>query len=625
MRHKRSFWVVSALVCIAWIGVNLSYQGHVQARQAIAWRPPSLQNQECTTGPDLQIQHISVDPNPPGIGQSYNIHVEIVNAGTVTVTAGSWTFLYVDRAPPSVVPPDPPPSPDVQAFAATEGLGTGATPITAHFTVSGTNAFAGWHTVSVIIDALNGVDESACNGEENNRGAISFEILQVYTPSPTPTTPPTPTSPPSPTAFPKPTIYSFDPEDDTIDPGESVTLRWQVYGQSVSVYLDGELVPLEDSRVVYPTNSHIYTLRAQNPGGYVEAKSNIKVVGSTPTPTLTPTACPRATINEFGAAPSSIIRGATTILYWDVSGADKVFLNGESVPSVSSRTVQLNQTTVYTLVSRNRCGDNEKVLTVQVSFATPTPTLTRTTTLTPTSTPTPTYTPQPTYTPTRRVLPTPTLTSATGPVTGTVTLTPAATRTLSPFESPLQTPTVLATSTATETLTATATLTATSTPSATAMSRQISPTTQVTTTTQPTATLTATSTPSATATSRQISPTAQVTTTTQPTATLTAVPALASPTVLPTPLPATGRLRMYLCPLGVLIAFAVGVLMVAVVWPRIRDRQSGGEPYSPELGDVFFDPDELPAGEDPPFERPSDSPDAREWSSAGSTRGTDTP
>jgi hypothetical protein len=82
---------------------------------------------------------------------------------------------------------------------------------------------------------------------------------------------------------------------------------------------------------------------------------------------------------------------------------------------------------------------------------------------------------------------------------------------------------------------------------------------------------------------------------------------------------------MYLCPLGVLIAFAIGVLMVAVVWPQIRDRQSGGEPYSPELGDAFFDPDEPLTGKDPPFERISDSPDAGEWSSAGSTRGTDTP
>jgi len=603
MRHKRSFWVVSALVCIAWIGVNLSYQGHVEARQAAAWRPPSFQNQPCTAGPDLQIQNISVEPNPPGVGQSYNIHVEIINAGIVTGTAGSWAFLYVDRVPPPVVPPYPPPSPDVQAFAATAGLEPGATPIIAHFTVSGTNAFAGWHNLSVIIDALDGVDESLCsNGETNNAGAISFQILEVYTPSPTPTTPPTPTNPPSPTAFPPPTIYFFTPESESVPRGSSVTLRWQVYGQSVSVYLDGELVPLEDSRVIYPTDNHVYTLRAQNPGGSVQAKSNITVVGPTFTPTPTATVCPLATINEFDAAPRAIVRGGTTTLFWDVSGADKVFLNGESVPAVSARTVQLSQTTVYTLVGRNRCGDNEKVLTVQVSFATTTPTLTMTTTPTPTRTPTPTYTPQPTYTPTRRVLPTPTLTSAIGPVTGTVTLTPAATRTLSPFESPLQTPTVLATSTATGTPTAAATPTMTAT-----------------------ATLTATSTPSVTATTLPISPTAQVTTTTQPTATLTAVPVLASPTMLPMPLPATGRLRMYLCPLGVLIAFAVGVLMVAVVWPQIRDRQSGGEPYSPELGDAFFDPDEPLAGQDPPFERPSDSPDAGEWSSAGSTRGTDTP
>ena len=557
------------LTMSAWLLVTWVAQTQVTAVQstveplAVPQRVP--RQQECTTGPDLQIQSVTIDPDPPAAGQPYNVHVEIINTGTVvTATVDSWTGLYFDNPPP----PTGSPSFAVEVPASTGGLDPMGV-VVSHLTVPGEYATAGSRYIWIALDVRGDtVDESSClppDGEDNNLS----DYIRVFIPGDATPTPVLPT----PTPFPPPEIYFFNPGNVTILRGESVTLHWQAHGDSVSVTLDGAPVPLEDAREAFPTENHVYTLRAQNPGGSVERTCFITVVDPTATPQPTATPCALATIHEFNATKTTIIRGEETTLYWDLSGATEAFLNGSGVSGVAQKTVKLEQTTVFELLAHNACGDVKKTLKITVRYATPTPTRT------PTRTPTPTYTPRPTSTPTRRVLPTPTLTPTTvptsdgtpavtatptldlatpptlGPQTPTITPGVTSTSTSSAFDSPVEPETVVPTNTATEEVVATET-----------------PTLLPTSTSVPTQPPEPVSTKRlATVTPTQIPPVGQQVT---PTPRPTSAPA----TITPTPEAGAGTtMRMYLCPLGILIAFSVIVLALSIVLPRIRERREERE------------------------------------------------
>jgi hypothetical protein len=67
-------------------------------------------------------------------------------------------------------------------------------------------------------------------------------------------------------------------------------------------------------------------------------------------------------------------------------------------------------------------------------------------------------------------------------------------------------------------------------------------------------------------------------------------PATATPMLTPTQPLGVGSVRMYVCPLGILILFSIGVLVLSLVLPRIRAR----EETSPLTEtDTLFDPSEL--------------------------------
>jgi hypothetical protein len=524
---------------------------------------------ECNQVPDLQIRNIRLEPDPPGVDQSYNVHVEIANP-CAEAGADTWTYLYINRAPSG--------DPDLQAIAPTAGLGTGQS-IEAHFTVTRSNATAGWHTLSVRIDAQNNVPNEACGGEGNNEAAISFNIEQVY-----PTDTPTPTH----TAIPAPEIFFFTPDSATVARGDPVELAWQVNGQAVTVYLDGELMPLAHTHVVYPTENHVYVLRAENPGGFAEEISQITIVEPTATPTITPTPCNLPVIHEFGASPSSVVRGETVTIYWDVSGARQVFLNGGGVEGVSSKSFRLDQTKTFVLKARNDCGEVIESLTVQAKYATPTNTLVPTATRTPTRTATPTRTPRiPTSTPTRNMLPT----FTPGPGTPTVTPTATATATSPAFQSPVGpgtptwTPTWTPTFTSTPTLAATSAITQSSTLTAQPTETQAPPTATLAppTAVSPTATLVPTATPVTlpTSTAAVIVPPRATTVPDISAADATATALALTPTATPTQslLSTGGSIRAYLCPLSVLLLFAIGVLILSIVMPRVQERRQGFETF----------------------------------------------
>jgi hypothetical protein len=88
-----------------------------------------------------------------------------------------------------------------------------------------------------------------------------------------------------------------------------------------------------------------------------------------------PTNTPPAIQILFYASPTSINSGSCSTLYWSVSNADEVYLDGVLVGFSSNTTVCPKSDTTYTLSAR-RNGDNayaEAYATVSVIAPTATP------------------------------------------------------------------------------------------------------------------------------------------------------------------------------------------------------------------------------------------------------------
>ncbi len=554
--------IFAVLILATWLNQiqaqarQLTQEVHLQSAGPMMYRPPA--QPPCM---DLQIQSIFLQPNPPLSEQPYNVGVTILNAGTTTSTQKSLVHLYLDRL--AVDPPN------YQMIANTDNLAPGQT-TDVFLTVNAADSTIGYHWLTIRIDATNWINEDCSGGEGNNDGTANYEIISGV-PTPTPTVPPTPTTPPTATPFPKPQIYFFTPETATVVLGSSVTLHWQVHGQAVSVYLDGELVSMEDTRIIWPTINRVFTLRAENPGGYVEKTSNIIVVPPSPTPTVTPTSCPLAVIHDFSASKTSIVLGEEVILTWSLSGATEAYLDGNGVVGVGQLKVKPIETTTYRLVAHNRCGDAEKTVTIIVRYGSPTPTHTPTYTPTPTRTPTPIT--SPTATPTPNRLPT---------LTPTTTATATATS-----SSPLPTPTATPTQVVTAVVSPTLTLEPTETPTTIPTETPLPTPTETPPTPSPTATWSVNSPlPSEmTATPAIEAPTAT------PVWSETPTPAVPLNQVTPTPIPPISTVRMYICPLAVLILFAIGVLTLSFVLPRIRSQREAMPPFG-ATQDAPFTPDD---------------------------------
>lgn len=89
----------------------------------------------------------------------------------------------------------------------------------------------------------------------------------------------------------------------------------------------------------------------------------------------TPPAKELPTINSFTATPSTIDRGASSTLAWDVSDASSVSIN-QGIGSVSTKTgttsVSPTDTTTYTLTATNDDGNKTATCTVTVELNLPT-------------------------------------------------------------------------------------------------------------------------------------------------------------------------------------------------------------------------------------------------------------
>lgn len=138
--------------------------------------------------------------------------------------------------------------------------------------------------------------------------------------SPTPADKPTvkvalPVLPP-PVAQP-PVIVSFTSSAPTVDRGSTVTLRWQVTGDSPTVTILPGIgtVPSTGSWQVKPETTQQFTLSATNSGASVPLTRSIQIVVDQPK---------RPTIVSFTADSSKLRLGQTTALRWTVLDASEV-------------------------------------------------------------------------------------------------------------------------------------------------------------------------------------------------------------------------------------------------------------------------------------------------------------
>jgi hypothetical protein len=189
-------------------------------------------------------------------------------------------------------------------------------------------------------------------------------------------------------------------------PGTAVNATWRIRNTGTCqwdsyyklAFVDGNRMEGEESFVVpgviggqgtveftahlhAPQDAGIYEgrWRMKNPNGDNFGENvyvRIEVVGPTPTLTPTPptptpsvTPTPRLMIRSFSANPTTIDRGQSSTLSWEVEGASQIYLypeGGWGLPSVGSRIVSPDNTTTYLLVATYDSSRDERQLTITV-------------------------------------------------------------------------------------------------------------------------------------------------------------------------------------------------------------------------------------------------------------------
>ncbi|MBM3862571.1 MAG: hypothetical protein FJ385_01270 [Verrucomicrobia bacterium] len=164
-----------------------------------------------------------------------------------------------------------------------------------------------------------------------------------------------------------PVIASFTASPSTIIRGDSTTLSWDVATDSGSPLTSLTITPgvaaagNSGSVSVSPTANTTYTLTATNSAGTVTRTVTV-IVNEPDRPPL---------ITSFTASPGSIFEGESSILAWDVSGADSVTIS-PSVGSFStgsgSFSVSPSVTTTYTLTAFKQGSQGGLTSTRQVTI-----------------------------------------------------------------------------------------------------------------------------------------------------------------------------------------------------------------------------------------------------------------
>ncbi len=163
-------------------------------------------------------------------------------------------------------------------------------------------------------------------------------------------------------AVPPPIVLSFAASPAGIVSGGSSTLTWNIYG-ATSVSIDpgiGNVGP-SGSTTVHPGASTTYTLTATNSAGNVTATTDVNVLMLPQLPV----------IQYFTANPATIVKGSSSTLAWQTTGATQVLLNGSAVSTSGAMVVSPSATQNYTLAVSNAFGNGYKTISVTVLIINP--------------------------------------------------------------------------------------------------------------------------------------------------------------------------------------------------------------------------------------------------------------
>ena len=159
-----------------------------------------------------------------------------------------------------------------------------------------------------------------------------------------------------------PVITSFTVTPTSIESGQSAMLAWQITGADTASIDNGigSVNKTGGSRSVSPSGSKTYTLTASNQGGTATASVYLQVTAPSQKPVIT----------SFTATPTAIEKGQSSVLYWNISGANSASIdNGVGAINPSTGTISVFPTTntTYTLTAINADGTSTSSVIVQVS------------------------------------------------------------------------------------------------------------------------------------------------------------------------------------------------------------------------------------------------------------------
>ncbi len=155
----------------------------------------------------------------------------------------------------------------------------------------------------------------------------------------------------------QPVIDSFTANPLSVASGQTSTLQWNVTGATtVSINQGIGTVTASDTRAVLPSATTTYTLTATNSYGSVTRAVTVMVTAAGP-----------PVINSFTADATTITRGQTTTLRWNITNATSASIT----PDVGNMSYGLSQvtpteTTTYTLTATNSSGSVTAPVTVTV-------------------------------------------------------------------------------------------------------------------------------------------------------------------------------------------------------------------------------------------------------------------
>ena len=309
--------------------------------------PDSIDSGEETTL-DWSTRHatdVSIRPDPgggaPGASGSRDVSPSADTTYTLTASNPAWKETAATSATARVTVGGAPGLPVIDSFTATPGRIAPNGSSTLRWSTTGATSVSISPTVgSVAVDGNTSVSPTRTTEYEltatNAVGSVMATAKVIV----------------------RPRIDSFTATPSTIAPGGSSTLRWSTTGaKNVSIDQGIGSVAVDGSRVVTPSSTTTYTLRASNNDGDSDTASV----------TVTVTEDPEPRCDSFTASPANICSGGSSTLRWSTTDADSVSID-QGIGSVAvdgSRSVSPT-TTTYTLTATNTVGSDSCTATVTV-------------------------------------------------------------------------------------------------------------------------------------------------------------------------------------------------------------------------------------------------------------------